>query len=148
MSCNADVDICDENQDSNYNTSFNRKTSQIQTQLRMHLNTFFSRTCRRAVHHYLKKNSLRRLIHAQDDTVINFLYPLEPPVRFHLWVCFVEQYYLNIKNCFFIYRSYIICYISQRGGNIISREMNLEVAASATLFTPTMNLFTCHVEHV
>jgi len=51
-------------------------------------------------------------IEDQDDTVINFLYPLEPPVRFHLWVCFVEQYYLNIKNCFFIYRSYIICYIS------------------------------------
>ena len=87
-------------------------------------------------------------IEDEDDTAINFLYPLEPPVRFLLWVCFLEQYYLKIKNCFFIYRSYIICYISQRGGNIISREMNLEVAASATLFTPTMNLFTCHVEHV
>ena len=30
VSCNAVAGICDENQDSNYSTSFNRKASQIQ----------------------------------------------------------------------------------------------------------------------
>ena len=30
VNCNADAGICDENQDNNYSTSFNRKASQIQ----------------------------------------------------------------------------------------------------------------------